>query len=311
MISSHSKKKDHAIGLTSADVLLLVTATLWGVNFSIVKFALSGIPPLAFNSIRFAVATVTMLLVAKSLGKEIKVRRRDLPYLIGLGLIGNTAYQILFIFGIAHTTAENSSLILATSPALVALMGSAAGVEKVSSKGWFGIGLSLAGILLIISGSDRAAQVHLGGPSLKGDLLILAGTICWSCYTLLVRPLTRRYPSTTVTTVSTAAGTIPLALIATPTLVTLEWREVPSSAWLALVFSGIFSIALSYFFWNHGVTKLGSTRTSIYSNLCIPVALFTAWMWLGESLTTTQWWGTVLAIGGVMLARRFTRSSSS
>lgn len=247
-----------------------------------------------------------MLAFALAFGHSLKFQRRHLPYLIGLGLLGNTAYQLIFVFGISFTTAENSSLILATVPVWVALIGTAVGVERVESVGWLGICLSLVGIFLIISGSDRLASFPFGGSSLRGDVLILASTLCWSLYTLLVRPMTRCYSSVSVTAFTTAVGTIPLVLAGIPAVVDLPWTNVRTTAWIALVCSGIFAIGIAYLFWNYGVSKLGSARTSIYSNLSLPAALLTAWLWLQETLTPMQWCGTILAMGGVILARRFT-----
>jgi drug/metabolite transporter (DMT)-like permease len=294
-------------GLSWADGLLLLTALFWGVNFSVVKFALAEIPPLAFNGVRFLVASGTMLLLARAAGNHFNFRRRHLAYLIGLGLLGNTAYQLFFVFGISHTTADNSSLILATVPTWVALIVSAVGVERLAFRGWLGVILSLLGIALIIAGSNRTAHFQFGGATLGGDLLILGATLCWSCYTLLVRPLMRHYSSAAVTSFSTTMGTIPLVLVAIPSLVRLDLAAVPIISWAALLFSGVFGIALAYFFWNHGVARLGSARTSLYSNLTPPIALVTAWLWLGETLTPLQWGGTLLALGGVILARQFTR----
>lgn len=293
--------------LSQADGLLILTICFWGVNFSVVKFALAALPPLAFNGLRFIVASGVMLGLALATGHRFNFQRRHWPYLIGLGLLGNTTYQLFFVFGIDNTTADNASLILATVPAWVALIGTLAGMERVKVGGWIGVLLSLIGIILIILGSDRQATFEFGGATLGGDFLMLLATLCWSCYTLLSRPLMRHYPSAAVTSVSTLMGTIPLVLISSPTLVHLDWERVPLVAWLALVASGIFGIALAYFFWNFGVSQLGSARTSLYSNLVPPVALLTAWLWLGETLTPQQWLGAVLALAGVILARRFTR----
>jgi drug/metabolite transporter (DMT)-like permease len=123
--------------------------------------------------------------------------------------------------------------------------------------------------------------------------------------------MTRLYSSVSVTGFSTAVGTIPLVLVGIPAMTQLPWSQIRVSAWVALVVSGIVAIGVAYLFWNYGVSKLGSTRTSIYSNLSLPAALLTAWLWLEETLTPVQWWGTVLAMAGVILARRFTHHHRS
>jgi drug/metabolite transporter (DMT)-like permease len=292
--------------LSQADGLLLFTATFWGLNFAVVKFALVALPPLAFNGLRFVIAASTMLLLARAGGHRVTVARRHLLYLIGLGLLGNTAYQLFFVFGIDYTTADNASLILATSPAWVALLGTLARVERVAPRGWLGVLLSLACIGLIILGSDRQADFQFGGANLEGDLLVLLATLCWSGYTLLARPMMRHYSSMVVTSFSTLMGAIPLFLLSTPALARLAWSQVPLRAWLALFYSGVFGISLAYFFWNYGVSRLGSARTSLYVNLTPPIALLTAWLWLGETLTYQQGLGALLALVGVILARRYT-----
>lgn len=296
--------------LSWADGLLLLTVLFWGVNFAVVKIALVEIPPLIFNGLRFVFASSLMVLLAWLAGHRLKFQRRHLLYLIGLGLLGNTAYQLLFILGIDNTTADNTALILATVPTWVALFGTLAGMERVSGRGWFGVALSVAGIVLIIRGSERDVALEFGGATLRGDLLILLATLCWSLYTLAIRPMLRYYSSMAITSFATLMGAIPLILLAVPLMSKFNWGRVSMVAWLALIFSGTFSIALAYFFWNNGVSRLGSTRTSLYANLTPPVTLFVSWLWLGETLTVLQWVGTGLALAGVVLARRYTSAVS-
>ncbi|MBI1880834.1 MAG: EamA family transporter [Chloroflexi bacterium] len=292
--------------LDAADGLLLLTVLFWSVNFSFVKFALAELSPLAFNGLRMLLAVGLMLVLAPALGYSLKFQRHHLGRLIVLGLIGNTAYQLCFIFGIARTTADNAALILATVPVWVALIGTIAGAEKVVAGGWLGVVLSLAGIALIILGGKYQTQLHLGGATLLGDGLILGATLCWSLYTLASRRMLRAYSAIAVTSFTTAVGVIPLLFLAIPSLAQLKWGSISMTAWGALLFSGVFGITLAYFFWNFGVSRLGSARTSLYSNLTPPLALLTAWLLLDEGLTLTQVGGGLLALGGVALARRFT-----
>lgn len=293
-------------GINLADGLLLLAIIFWGLNFSLVKFALAEIPPLIFNGLRFAVAASLMVALTLAMGQRYRIQRRHWLHFIGLALVGNLAYQLLFILGADNTTANNSALILATVPAWVALFGTLLQTERVTGRGWLGVGLSLAGILLLIAGSDQEVEFRFGGATLLGDALILACTLCWSVYTMAIRPLSRHYPALVLTSLPTVLGTIPLALISIPSALVFDWGEVSLMAWSALVVSGIFSITLAYFFWNYGVSRLGSARTSFYSNLVPPVSLLVAWFALGEKLTPLQFLGALLALAGVVLARRYT-----
>ena len=218
---------------TTADALVLLTVLIWGTNFSVVKFALSELSPLAFNAVRFFFAGIALVVAARVTGQHWRFERRHLPLLVGLGLLGNALYQVLFIFGAAATTADNAALILATVPAWVALGGSLAGLERVAPAGWLGIGLSFAGIAMIVLGADRDAEFHFGGASLEGDALMLAGTLCWSAFTLLGRLAMRHYRPLAVTSFAAVAGAVPLILLGLPDLAALDPGDVSPAAWPA------------------------------------------------------------------------------
>ncbi len=293
--------------LTTADALLLLTVGIWGTNFSVVKFGLSELSPLAFNAVRFLCGGIALGVAARLAGQRWRFERRHLPFLVGLGLLGNSLYQLLFIYGAAATTADTAALILGTVPAWVALGGSLAGLERVRPAGWLGVGLSFAGIVMIVLGADRGADFHFGGASLRGDALVLAGTLCWSAFTLLGRLAMRHYRPLTVTSFCAVVGAVPLILLGLPELAALDRGAVSATAWAAAVFSGVFAIGLGTLCWNTGVARLGSARTSLYSNLVPLVALGVAWLALGETLTAQQGLGALAAVAGVVLARRHTR----
>ncbi|MEM7350621.1 MAG: DMT family transporter [Acidobacteriota bacterium] len=297
--------------MTATDLALLLTVCVWGVNFSIIKFALAEMPPLAFNTVRFLAASLVVGSVARAAGYRWRIQKRHWPMLIGLGLVGNSLYQMLFVYGAEVTTAANAALLLGTVPVWVALAGTLLGMERLRPGGWLGVGLSLLGIVLIIVGGDRGADFRFGGATLRGDILVFAATLCWSAYTLLVRLAMRHYRPMTVTSFCTVMGALPLVLVGLPELAALDHGQISVGAWTAAVFSGAVSIGLAYFVWNHGISRLGSARTALYSNLVPGFALVTAWLWLGETLTALQGWGALLAICGVVLARRNTRAVES
>ena len=127
-----------------ADGFLLLTVIFWSINFSLVKFALVELSPLAFNGLRMLLAAGLMLILVPMLGYSLKFQRHHLGQLIVLGLLGNTAYQLCFIFGIARTSADNAALILATVPVWVALIGTI-GWHRKSDRRRMAGGGTLAG----------------------------------------------------------------------------------------------------------------------------------------------------------------------
>jgi drug/metabolite transporter (DMT)-like permease len=284
------------------DLMLLAMVLIWGINFAIVKAALAEMTPLSFNSIRFLLASALTLLLLRFIEGDVGFARRDWWRLMGLGLIGNTCYQLLFINGIDRTTAGNSALLLATTPIFVSLIGAAFGVERVGKLAWVGVFLSFAGIFTVIVGSGK--ELSLAGETIRGDVLILIGAAAWSLYTVLSKPMLSHYSALKLTTLAMVAGTPFIVLFSIPQLLAQDWAAVSWRGWLGLSFSGSMAIALGYIIWNSGVRKVGGTRTSVYSNLSPVIATIFAWLTLGETITAFMVIGAAMIFLGIYLTRR-------
>lgn len=287
---------------STIDIMLVWMSFVWGINFSVVKTALAHLSPLSFNSLRFGLASLFLLTLLWVIERDLSFRREDMVRLFLLGLIGNTIYQLLFIHGIDRTTASNSSLILAIMPIFVAILSSVLAVERVGRKVWYGVVLSFIGIFLIVQGAGRT--LTLTDQSWIGDLLILAGTICWATYTVLSKPLLQRYSPLKLTSLTMAMGTPLLVLVSIPSLKEQNWGSVSLQGWLCLIYSFCFAVAIGYTIWYTGVGRIGSARTALYENLVTVIAIAVAWIFLSESMTLLQILGAVLVLTSLYLARR-------
>jgi len=296
---SHASEKTR---FSVIDMVLIGMSLAWGINFSVVKIALKDLSPLSFNSLRFSLASLLLIAFLWIRERNLNFHRRDIGRLVLLGLIGNTIYQLCFINGIARTTAGNSSLILATVPIFVALLSSLLHVEKVQRRVWHSAILSFIGILLISIGAG--STLKMSAQSLIGDLLVLTGTIFWSTYTVLSKPLLQRYTPLKLTTLTVAIGTPPLILVSIPSLKEQNWSSVSMLGWLSLTYSFCFAIAIGYVVWYTGVSRIGSARTALYENLITVIAVAFAWLILSESMTLIQVLGMALVFTSLYLARR-------
>jgi len=287
---------------SAVDLLLVTMSFIWGINFSIVKGALTDFSPLSFNAIRFSTASLLLLSLLWIRERSLSIRRKDAGYFVVLALIGNTIYQLFFINGIARTTAINSSLILATTPIFIILFGAVLGVEKINSQVVQGVVLSFTGVVMIILGSGK--PLTFSDQSLIGDLLIIANPICWSIYTVLSKPMLKEYSPLKLTAVTMAIGTVPLVLVSTPSLSTENWAAISTNAWLSLAFSACFAIAIGYTLWYIGVSRIGSSRTALYDNLVTVFAVASAWVLLSEGMTAIQIIGAIFVFVSLYAARR-------
>jgi drug/metabolite transporter (DMT)-like permease len=297
------------------DVLLLLMTLIWGTNYAIIKHAFTEMDPQAFNALRMVVASsvfVAMMLTVRRSGARSAVdasrpgvfytphpmTRRELLSLAVLGIVGQSLYQYLFIAGLARTSVANSAVIAAAAPVMIAIASGASGEERIGRGHWLGAALSLLGIYIVVG-----PGVTIGGSSLKGDLLMVAAMCCWSAYTLGARPLMTRHSPVAVTGISMAVGTLFYVPAVAGHVAALQWHTVSPMTWVALVYSAVFSLSVSYTIWYAGVREIGSARTSVYSNLVPVFAMATAIVFIGEPVSLRKILGAAAVLTGVALTR--------
>jgi drug/metabolite transporter (DMT)-like permease len=284
-------------GWTETALSLMVL--VWGVNFAVVKYALDAIEPLAFNALRFVIASVLVFGVLWGQGQLSLPARADVPRVIALGLLGNVFYQMCFILGLDRTPAGHASLVLALTPILTAFLSMLTGHERPGPRTWGGASLSILGVALV-----SGAGVRVGGhDALVGTVILMGGSLAWAMYTVGARPIVRRYGSVRTTAWTLWIGAVGLIAVGTPSLLRQEWGAVGPAAWGGLAFSATFAIGLAYLIWYRGVERIGNTRTAIFSNLTPVVALFAGAVLLREQPSALALLGTALTLGGVMIVR--------
>jgi drug/metabolite transporter (DMT)-like permease len=286
--------------LGSNDLGLLGVVLIWGFNLPLVKIALREFRPLAFNAVRFSLASVLLLLLLRAYGESIRTSPRDMLWLLGLGLLGQTAYQVFFIEGIDRTTASHTALIFGVTPVLVAVLSLLLGHERVGGAGWAGAALAFCGEYLIIAGK---APMNGPSPTLRGDLLILAAALCWCLYTVLAHPLLARHSPLKVTTLSVVWGSLGMIPFCLPSMAAQDWRSVRPAIWAAAVGSSLFALVIAYVLWYRSVHRVGNVRTAVYSNLVPLSGTLAGWSILGERLYPLLALGAAAIFAGIALTR--------
>lgn len=282
------------------DAGMLLVCLIWGANFTITKLAFASITPLAFTAIRYALGCFLLWGLVRVLeGPGSIPRGATLFRLIWLGLFGNTLYQLGFVLGLARGTATNTSLIISASPAVVAVLGAALGIERVTARARLGIALGIAGVALVVLARPGAA-LHLQVSA--GDAFSLGALFSWAVYTVGLQRLEGLTPLR-ITAWTAYTGTPGLLLAGAPDLLRVRWSSVGAGTWLALGYAVVLSFILGYLIWNASVRAVGPTRTAIYVCFTPLVAVVVAWAALGERPGALHLIGGTLIVAGIALTR--------
>lgn len=286
-------------GFTKHDLGMVAVSLFWGANFSANKYAIGVLPPMVFAATRFLIASVLLAGVVAWWKPGAQLPRREAWVLAGLGVVGNTAYQILFMKGLLTTSAINASLIMAALPAVVAVLGRVFGVERTTSRTWVGIVVATAGVATVIA----AKGVEFSASTVLGDLMVLAAVGCWAAFTVGVRSVGKGLDPIRVTAITVIGGTPGLMLAALPTIGQVQFAELPAGAWIAILYSSVFAIVIAYLLWSLAVQAIGGSRTALY-NCVVPLfASVVAWLVLGERMVLAQAAGAVMVIVGVLISQ--------
>jgi drug/metabolite transporter (DMT)-like permease len=285
--------------ITKVDLLLLLMVIFWGANITIIKVALKNFNPFAFNCCRFLLAIITLAILHFRIFAD-RIDKKDWPWLILLGILGNTIYQFCFIYGVKLTHVSHVSILLATTPIFTAAISNWMGIENVGKKLWIGILLSFTGVVLIVFGRGFNIGSKAG---LIGDGLVIFSSIVWSLYSIFSKRIIEKYSPWHYIFYTIAIGTLIMIPISIPAVLKQDFSALGIYEWLAMAYAGLLGLVFGYSAWYYGVDKIGSTRTSVYSNLTPVAGLSVGMIFLGERLTLLQWLGTFVIFCGLLINR--------
>lgn len=285
----------------TTDLFMLFAILFWAINFSFIKIALREFSPMGFNGIRLFFASLILIVVLFIRGEGFSLAKSDILKIFFLSIIGNTAFQLLFIHGLNWTTASKTSVIMAMTPVFVALLSTLLKQEKIHWAGWVGIVISFIGFYFVIT--EQLGTFHFSWQNLRGDLMILAGNLFWAIYTVFSKPLLERISPLKLTSITLAIGVVFYLPFAVLDIRRLHWNEVSFQAWAILFYSSLFAIAISYIIWYASVKRVGNSQTAIYGYITPVFAMLFASIIISERITLLQIGGALIILVGVYLTR--------
>lgn len=281
---------------------LVLMAACWGGAFIGGRVAATEFPPAMAALLRFAVATVALLLVAFVVERGLpRLSARQWVAVALMGLTGVAIFNLCFMYGLARAPASRGALIMALNPALTLLGAILFLHERVTRDKVIGIATALAGVAVVLGHGNPVGLLR--GSVGAGDAILLGCPLSWAAYSLIGR---HALPGLSAVAVTTYAALVGTALLLLATIATGDFALPSASvrAWTAIGFVGLFGTALAFVLFYRGVRAIGPARASVFINLVPVVAILLGVLLLGEALEISMVIGGALVVAGVLLLNR-------
>jgi drug/metabolite transporter (DMT)-like permease len=280
----------------TVDLMLLGTVLLWALNATVTRYVLThGFHPLAYATIRYAVATGLFWIFTWSRERSFRIAPRDLRY-VAIAATMIFANQLCFVYSVDKTSASTVTLFLGTTPIFIGIVASLIGLERMGRGFWIATAVSIFGVAFVASGS--------GGFSgrIFGDGLAVSTALTWAMYSVAITPLMRRYSPFRISALVLALGWVPIAAVGIPQT-TSQSFHFGALVWAGFAFAVIGPLFLTNILWFTAISRVGPSRASLFSNLQPALGVVFALVLLGEHLTLWEVLGGLLILSAVVLER--------
>lgn len=278
----------HAVGsaLSRALLPIAILTLVWGCNWPILKIGVTELAPLTFRAMTLPFAGLMLLAVARLGGDDIRVPRKFWPVVVTLALFNIAGWNGLVLFGVQQLPAGRSAILAYTMPVWATLIAFFAISEPLSPRKVVGLGLGMAGMLLLLGDDVRSFQ-----RSPFGALMILGAAVAWATGTVMLRHWKPPIPQNTLSGWLMIIGWIPLA-IAAPIFDphwTTSLEHASGKAWFAIFYNIFLAGTAAHWAW-FTIARTLPVAVSSLSSLPVPVVgVFAGILVLGEQPGLAEW----------------------
>ncbi len=275
-------------------------ATIFGMSFMFTKLALANHSPIELIAHRFLLAFVVMSILVFLKIIKINLKGKNMKNLFLLSFAQPILYFIFETYGIKYSASSQAGIMVALIPVVVAILGVLFLGEKNTKQEIFFILLSVAGVMYIAYGKQMEES-----SSIIGIVLLLGAVISSSAYSIISRKISKEFTSAERTYSMMLYGA--LAFNAINIIAHIKDNNInqyfspwaDSSFLFALLYLGIASSIIAFFLSNYSLTHLEASKASVFSNLATVVSIIMGVVFLKESFSMHQIWGSLMILVGV------------
>lgn len=289
-------KKDKLLGA----LFLSAAASIWGGMFVVVKAVVAFIPPIELVWLRYLIAVAVLLAIGCWQHVDWRVRRRDLPLILFIGLIGHALSIVTQETGTWLASAQLGAVITSATPTFMILFAWWLLKERLTWIKISSVALATMGVLMIV-GFHAVDNEKLFG---AGFLMIAALT--WALMSVLIKLVPDAYSPVQVNTIATATAWVCLSPIVYLQRSTVHWHVLTQPTILfCLLYLGVMSTAVAFVMWNRGLQLMNAASSGLFFVFQPLVGTLSGWFFLGEPIGPGFWSGVLLISASIWINIRY------
>ena len=285
-----------------AFILLVASSLFWSGNFFTGKVAsLYDLTPFKLSFLRWTLAFLLLLpFTYRKIVEDFDKYKKNLSYLLVTSILGVTVFNSFTYLSLQTSMVINSSIMTSITPLLIILFSWLIFKTQTYFMQFFGIILSIIGVLLIISKNNFTNLINLNFTT--GDLWMLAAVFSWGLYSVLLKKI-----DSTLSQLATLEVMIFFGLIFICPFYIIEsfhnsYLPKDLNEILMISYVAIFASITSFFAWNKGVSIVGANKASLFLHLIPVFSSIWAIIFLGEKFSFFHLIGTAFIIIGIVLS---------
>jgi drug/metabolite transporter, DME family len=279
---------------------VVAAASIWGTLglFAKILYA-QGVSFESLVAVRASVGWLAVIcfLLLRQGARSLRVARRDLAFLLPLGLIGIATFYLLYFYTVRESTIGTAAILLYSAPAFVVVLAWQFLKEPLNAAKVFALLLTVSGIFLV-AGAYDPANLEVSPKILLTGLL---SGLTYGLYAIFGRPLAGHLSPAVILSYALAFGSALLVVAALPTLDTLA--GLPAGSYALLLMLAVVHTTLAFALYTFGIRHLGAGRAAIVATIEPVVAGILGVTLLSEELTALKVLGALLVLAGAVLAQ--------
>jgi drug/metabolite transporter (DMT)-like permease len=281
-----------------SNLLLLLTAFIWGFAFVAQLVGMDHVGPFTFNGIRFALGSLSLLPLLVYYNRHPAKTTAGDHETISSWPVGLLAGTILFVasslqqIGLMYTTAGKAAFITALYLVLVPI----AGIflkQSITINTWLGSVLAVIGLYFLCVKENFTIS--------PGDLLELLGALFWTAHILVIDRFSRKINTIKLAFFQTL--TCSLLSLGTATLLETVTLNNILQAGIPILYGGIGSVGIAYTLQIIGQKNAAPAHAAIIMSMETVFAAIGGYLILNERLGLAELTGCTLMLSGMLLSQ--------